>query len=210
MEVPLGKDNKSIICIYEAIGTGLLLYCINMTAGSPYGKFGIAFAIFALILIGGPISGGHYNPAVTLGVFLSNRHWRKEWSFCLLIMLAQFIGGVWGCHLAWLSLYNSDCPNTAIFPACVVTRAQIPIKELVVLAPAPGVSDWDALQIEIVCSTVFVMMCLLNKTAKTKPTKQGLLGAFSVSTTLLAMLTLSGGRSGGCLNPAVGLSMTLF
>ena len=58
MEVPAGKRNKMIVCIYEAIGSGLLVYSINICGrgppeGSPFGKFGISFTLFALILIAG-------------------------------------------------------------------------------------------------------------------------------------------------------------
>jgi hypothetical protein len=34
MEVAGGKRNKTIVFIYEAIGTGLLLYSINLQKGS--------------------------------------------------------------------------------------------------------------------------------------------------------------------------------
>ena len=123
MEVPAGKRNKMIVCIYEAIGTGLLVYSINICGrgppeGSPFGKFGISFTLFALILIAGPISGAHFNPAVTLGVYISNVHWKEDWGFCLLIMLAEFVGAMWGMCLSWLSLYNTSGNNT--------TRTQVP------------------------------------------------------------------------------------
>lgn len=88
MELKNGKKHKMIVFIYEAIGTGILLYSINMTAGANYGKFGIAFTIFALILLGGPITGAHYNPAITLAVFINNAHWRLDWDMCLLMMSA--------------------------------------------------------------------------------------------------------------------------
>jgi glycerol uptake facilitator-like aquaporin len=88
MEVNEGKRNKKIVCTYEAIGTALLMYAVNLSSGSPFAKFGISFTVFALILIAGPVSGAHFNPAVTLGVYISNVHWKEDWGFCLLIMLA--------------------------------------------------------------------------------------------------------------------------
>lgn len=77
-----------IIFIYEAIGTGLLLYAINLQKGTKFGQFGIAFMVFALILIGGPITGAHFNPAVTLGVFISNVKWKEDWKIFLWMLLA--------------------------------------------------------------------------------------------------------------------------
>ncbi len=82
-----------------------------MTQGSPWGPFGISFTIFALVLIGGPITGAHYNPAVTLGVYISDIHWKDDWYLCLMMMFSQFFGAVWGVSLAWLSLYNPNGIN---------------------------------------------------------------------------------------------------
>ena len=74
MEIDKGSKNKVIVCVYEAIGTGFLLYSIAMQGPSEtFGKFGVAFMIFAMILIGGPLTGAHYNPAITLAVFISNK-----------------------------------------------------------------------------------------------------------------------------------------
>jgi glycerol uptake facilitator-like aquaporin len=54
------------------------------------------------------------------------------------------------------------------------------------------------------------MINLIVKTAKTSPTNDGLLSCLAVSFTLLAMICLAGGKSGACLNPAVGIAQTLF
>lgn len=63
--------NKFIVFVYEALGTALLLFAINLQYGFPFGQFGIAFMIFACLLIGGPITGAHYNPAVTIGWYVT-------------------------------------------------------------------------------------------------------------------------------------------
>ena len=198
MEIKGGNKNKTIVMIYEALGTGILLYAINMTAEQPLGKFGVSFTIFALVLIGGPITGAHFNPAVTLGVYISNLHWKEDWHMCLLMMVSQFFGGIWGVCLAWCSLYNPKGEN--------VTRAQVPRKEVVLLYPGTQVSIFDAFQIEVMCTCIFVMVCLLVKTGKTKPTKQGLLSALAVASVLLGLIIIMGNKSGAALNPAVGLA----
>ena len=35
MEVPGGKENKAIVCVYEFLGTMLLLVAINWGSGAP-------------------------------------------------------------------------------------------------------------------------------------------------------------------------------
>jgi glycerol uptake facilitator-like aquaporin len=78
MEIVSANDNKIFVFLYEALGTALLLFAINIQGGSTFGQFGIAFMLFAWLLIGGPITGAHYNPAVTIGVFISNKHWKDD------------------------------------------------------------------------------------------------------------------------------------
>jgi glycerol uptake facilitator-like aquaporin len=105
-------------------------------ASEQFGKFGVAFTVFALILISGPITGAHFNPAVTMGVYISNKDWREDATFCLMIMVAEFIGGIWGVCLTWMCLFNSDAQD--------VTWAQIPKSEVIKLGPAETVSYWNA------------------------------------------------------------------
>jgi len=81
---------------------------------------------------------------------------------------------------------------------------------LLLLPNEPTVTMWNAFLIETVCTFMFVMINLLVKTGKTSPTKDGLLCCFSVAWTLLAMITVAGGKSGACLNPAVGIAQTIW
>lgn len=88
MEIVSAHREKWIVFIYEFIGTMFLLYAINLQATFPFGQFGIAFMIFAFLLIGGPITGAHYNPAVTLGVWLCDTHMCHDAIMMIVMMLA--------------------------------------------------------------------------------------------------------------------------
>ena len=79
MEIYAAKDNKSIVFIYEMLGTCMLVFAINMQYGETFGVFGIAFMLFAWLLIGGPI---------TLGVYLSNTKWQEDFTMLLITLFA--------------------------------------------------------------------------------------------------------------------------
>ncbi len=64
--------------IVEFIGTFFLVFTIGMTVIDPGGAgplapIAIGAALMIMVYAGGHVSGGHYNPAVTLGVWLRGR-----------------------------------------------------------------------------------------------------------------------------------------
>ncbi len=72
MEVKGGKDNKFFVLLFELIGTANLLYAINTSANN-HGlqPFAVGLTIFGNICIFGEVTGGRFNPAVTIGVLVS-------------------------------------------------------------------------------------------------------------------------------------------
>lgn len=71
----------------EFVGTGLLLSAISYI-GTP---LAIGFALFVAVLLGGPISGGHFNPAVTLWAYLSHKIASEK---AMLYVVAQLAAAV--------------------------------------------------------------------------------------------------------------------
>ena len=67
------KD-KLIICFYEFLGTAMLLLGYNFTSQG----LAVAFSLFVGILLADKISGGMFNPAVTIAVYLSTGKFLKE------------------------------------------------------------------------------------------------------------------------------------
>lgn len=56
---------------YEFAGSALIAYAFNLTDGSAYGR-SAAYAIGYLVAYN--ISGGHFNPATTLAVMLTQNN----------------------------------------------------------------------------------------------------------------------------------------
>ena len=213
MEVKGGHNRKCTVMICECLGTALFIYGIIMTGTAST----IPFSLFASILLFGAITGGHFNPAVSLGVFLGEgKNYGENFGFLMLIWLGQFLGGGLAMGLSYLSLYDTQPPPTTV-PAALVPRLcpqEYPVHE--------GITDcdnwdgrgeyhfaWQVLVNEIVCTFIFVSVILMVKLGDgyVQVTKDGISGALGVALTLLAMIT-TGGKLGACYNPAVAVTLT--
>jgi aquaporin Z len=118
--IPPTRVNRLVA---EALGTFLLvfggvgsaLFAANFPAGSETNPFGIAFVgvslAFGLTVVAGayawgPISGGHFNPAVTLGLAAAGRF---EWRNTIGYIIAQLVGGALGTTLIVLiGIFGTD------------------------------------------------------------------------------------------------------
>ena len=63
----------------------------------------VGFILFALIEIFGPISGAHFNPAVSLAMVLGGK---IDWKQALIYILAQVAGGLTGTVFSHLMFYH--------------------------------------------------------------------------------------------------------
>jgi aquaporin Z len=57
----------------ELVGTFVFINVIFQFAGKDWGAFAIGLALAVVILFGGAVSGGHYNPAVSLAMFIAQK-----------------------------------------------------------------------------------------------------------------------------------------
>lgn len=92
--------------IAEAFGTFLLVFGVIGTAiffAPTQGPLPVALAIGLTVLVAiyavGHISGGHFNPAVTLGLAIAGRFgWGRVWQY----VVAQVVGGVVASSILYL------------------------------------------------------------------------------------------------------------
>ena len=59
---------------------------------------------FIMMVLAWEISGGHFNPAVTLAVYFSELQLMKNLVTFVLIVVAQFCGAFFGVFLGWMAL----------------------------------------------------------------------------------------------------------
>ncbi|MFD6417901.1 MIP/aquaporin family protein [Streptomyces sp. NPDC060194] len=102
------------VFIGEVIGTAILILfgagvCAAVTLNFSKAKasgwiviaFGWGFAVLAGAYTAAPLSGGHLNPAVTLGIAVDTGAWGQVWVY----VLGQLVGAVIGAVLAYLVYY---------------------------------------------------------------------------------------------------------
>lgn len=138
-----------MVCVSEFIGTAILLcvgcasvvgitlqfYERNLT------MIGIGFGMAVHISVHtlGTISGSHINPTVTLAaVVLGN----MEWKLACFYVLSQFLGGLTGYALLFVSL-----------------TAYVRTESLCITKPAQGVTIWQSILIEFFLTSILVYFC---------------------------------------------------
>lgn len=88
--------------LYEFIGTFFLVLTVGMTVMGPnnaglLAPLAIGSALAVMVYAGGHISGGHYNPAVSLAVFLRGKLGASDLG---LYWIAQILGGIAAAFIA--------------------------------------------------------------------------------------------------------------
>ena len=117
METEHGRNNKCAVCAYEFFGTGIIQLVIQMAKpmGPIYHLPAIYFAILAMIVVTGPVSGGHVNPAITVGVlfgFVSVGKFWQNFFFAVAIILSQIGGAIFATLIVYLFLERDDKTRT--------------------------------------------------------------------------------------------------
>ena len=103
METKTGHDRKLIVALYEFIGTCMFTTIILISKANAEAA---ALGLFTQIIIFGDVTGGHFNPGVTLGVLvwqLSNNPLAQV-LFAAMIIVAECAGAIVGGLLSYYIL----------------------------------------------------------------------------------------------------------
>lgn len=91
---------KFVICFYEFLGTAMLLLGYNFTSAG----LAVAFSLFVGILLAGKVSGGQFNPAVTIAIYTADGTFLKNWILIVMIITSQILGAYFGIIFAHIVL----------------------------------------------------------------------------------------------------------
>jgi MIP family channel proteins len=168
-----------------AIGTGVAIETAleKPIAGGTAGTLGIALAfglvLVVLVNVFGHVSGGHFNPAVTLSLASTGQF---PWATVPIYVLAQLIGAT-SASLGWWAVLGSEARTTAKLGATYPT----------------GISAGAALAVEAVVTFLLVITIMSVATdERADPATTGLSIGLALGMGVLA----AGPVTGGSLNPA--------
>lgn len=176
--------------LVEFVGTFFLVFTIGMTVLAPgagaMAPLAIGSILAVMIFAGGHISGGHFNPAVTLGVWLRGK--------CPAADVVPYLGAQFSAGLV-ASFAVKALKTGLVAKAAALGGAMTP--EIL-----------PALLAEFLFT--FALVWVVLHTATAKGTAGNSFYGFSIGFTVLAGAYAVGGVSGGAFNPAVALGLCLM
>jgi len=179
----------------EGIGTLFLVFTVGASVrnGSVLAPLAIGAVLMAMIYAGGHISGGHYNPAVTVAALVRGRIGLRD---AIGYWIAQFFGGLLGAGAVLL----------AVGPGQVETApGQVEALSL------SGHALVAAFVAELLFTFALCYVVLNVATSKDHPNNS--FYGLAIGFTVIAGAVAVGGVSGAAFNPAVvvgGVAMGLF
>ena len=171
--------------VYEAIGTFFLVFTIGMVVLEPAAPLGFAplaigTVLAVVIFVGGHVSGGMYNPAVSLAVAVRGK---MSYADMVIYWVAQLAGAA---AAGYLVIYMKGAP--------VVT---------------PFAPDMTKALIAEFVFTFLLTFTVLN-VATAKGTEGNSFYGWAIGMSVLAGAYAVGTVSGGAFNPAVAVGVTLM
>lgn len=156
-----------------------LTICLAVRSENPLAALAIGGVLAVMVYAGGRISGGHYNPAVTLSVYFRGG---MDFRHVIPYMLSQLVGAALGALLAYAIM---DAPFAVL--------------------PASGVSLLSVVLVELAFTFLLAYIVL----SATENMEGNAHYGITVGSALLVGVIVAGPISGGSFNPAVSLGTIL-
>jgi aquaporin Z len=166
--------------LVEFIGTFFLVFTVGLAVrqNAALAPLAIGSVLMVMIFAGGHISGGHFNPAVTLAAFLRGRCERRD---VIPYWVAQFVAGLVAAGLVNLVL-GGRIPGAGV------------------LRPT-----YNSFIVEFLFT--FALCWVVLNVATSKGTMGNSFYGLAIGFTVMVGAVTVGGISGGAFNPAVGLGV---
>ncbi|QIV95009.1 MIP/aquaporin family protein [Allofrancisella frigidaquae] len=206
-------------CVAEIVGTMILILLgngvvagvvLNKTKSHNSGWIVIAFAwglaVFIGVLVAGPISGAHMNPAVTLSLAIAGKF---SWNWVVPYVICQVMGAMIGQFLVWIMYY----PHYS-----ATTDADL---KLATFCTSPAIKHLPSNFMSEVIGTFVLVFAILamhgvviqvggSNITTAYAINMGALGGIPVAFVVMAIGLSLGGTTGYAINPARDFGPRLF
>ena len=168
----------------EMIGTFFLVLTVGLCvlSGTDFAPLAIGSSLMIMVYMGGHVSGGHYNPAVSLAVMMRGKLDSKQ---LLPYWVSQLVGAFLAAVAVKLILGSTFAP-----------------------APAADASTLAILLVEFLFT--FALCLVVLNTATATATDGNSYYGLAIGFTVVVGAFAGGGVSGGAFNPAVGTGPILM
>lgn len=168
----------------EFIGTFFLVLTIGLCviSGTDFAPLAIGSVLVVMVYMGGYISGGHYNPAVSLAAMMRGALESKE---LIPYWVSQIVGGLVAAVVVFWMVGSTFAP-----------------------APGADASTMAALLAEFLFA--FALCLVVLNTATAKATEGNSFYGLAIGFTLMVGAFSVGDISGAAFNPAVGIGPILI
>lgn len=175
-------------------GCGSVAYATQTRAVSTITTVGLTFgiAVMAMVYAFGRVSGGHFNPAVSVGAAVGGR---ISWRDAGLYVLAQVVGAFVGALVLFLLMHGYDGYDSS-------NMGQNTFGD-----QGSGYAGWAAFLVELVMTAVFVMVILAVTDERFEHPG---LAPLTIGLTLAAIHFVTLPATGTSVNPARSFGPALF
>lgn len=189
-------------CIFELLGTFVMILlgcgvvaCCNLQGSKGQGGGWVVItlawglAVMCGVLIAGPYSGAHLNPAVSIGLAAAGKF---PWAFVIPFIIAQMLGAFLGAVAVYV-FYKDHFDATEDKPT-----------KLAVFSTIPAIRNYRRnLVCEVLGTFVLVLVILyMSETGNTAEVGLGSIGAIPVALLVVVIGMSLGGTTGYAINPA--------
>lgn len=196
------KVSLLVQCLFEFIGTFVLVLlgcgvvaCVSLRKSKGEGAGWVVvtlawgLAVMCGVLIAGPYTGAHLNPAVTLGLAAAGKF---PWEYVLPYIVSQIAGGILGAVIVYV-FYKDHFDATA--------EAET---KLGVFATIPAIKNYRRNMICEIVGTFILVLVILFMGDKENSSEVGLgsVGALPVALLVVVIGMSLGGTTGYAINPA--------
>lgn len=182
--------------VYEFVGSAILECAFNFTQASYMAR---SFAYFVAWLLAVSVSGAHFNPAVSLAVYLAEGKYARQIGRLLLYWLFQLCGFFFGCLIVYM-IFNNPVNTYLLWP-----MAQNPDVRIWFFSEEGNIYYGKILFLEIFNTFLFVLTYLFVIYKPSLRTVDEIIKGLALAFTLWATYFMSAG-SGACGNPALAIA----